>query len=84
MVRSALDQKSWHVSVSDEGIGIPDDEIAAVFQRFFRASNLSETAVPGTGLGLYICRAIVDAHGGEMGIESTVGVGSTVWFSVPI
>jgi PAS domain S-box-containing protein len=84
VVRSALDQKSWRLSVSDEGIGIPDDEIAAVFQRFFRASNLSESAVPGTGLGLYICRAIIDAHGGEMGIESTVGVGSTVWFSVPI
>lgn len=69
------------VSVTDAGPGIPLPEQADVFERHFRASS-AVLAAPGTGLGLAITRAIIEAHGGSVGLESTPGVGTTVWFTV--
>jgi signal transduction histidine kinase len=69
------------VAVSDTGIGIPQEEREMIFQDFYRASNARQTKQDGTGLGLSIVRAIAEAHGGRVGLESEVGKGTTfrVW-----
>jgi signal transduction histidine kinase len=72
------------LSVSDTGIGIPAAEQEKLFQRFFRASNATDAAIPGTGLGLTIVRTIVANHGGEMGVHSEEGRGTTFTARLPI
>jgi two-component system phosphate regulon sensor histidine kinase PhoR len=69
------------ISVSDTGMGIPAEDFANLFTRFFRASNASAAALPGTGLGLAIVREILHRHGGSIDFESDIGIGSTftVW-----
>ena len=64
------------LDVSDQGIGIPDDEVNKVFDRLFRASTASEMHIQGTGLGLTIVKAIVEEHGGTIGVSSQVGSGT--------
>lgn len=72
------------IAVADTGIGIPEQDQAKLFDRFFRASNANAQAIPGTGLGLAIVRAIVEGHGGELGFESTEGVGTTMTIRLPL
>lgn len=71
------------VSVSDDGIGIPPQDHARLFERFYRASNRTEVNAPGTGLGLSIAREVVSKHGGKIWFESTLGKGSTFHFVLP-
>jgi signal transduction histidine kinase len=68
------------VSVSDTGVGIPDGELSEIFERF---RQLNPTDRTGLGLGLYISRWIVEAHGGRIWAESQVGVGTTIHFTLP-
>lgn len=70
------------VAVTDQGPGIPEDEQARLFQRFFRSREVRDQA-GGLGLGLSICRAIVRAQGGEIGIQSAPGRGTSVHFTLP-
>lgn len=70
------------IDVVDTGPGIPADEVPRLFDRFFRASTAAN--VPGTGLGLAIAKVIVEAHGGSIGVESELGVGSTFRFVLPL
>ncbi len=70
--------------VSDTGMGIPVDEQARLFERFYRSSVATEAAIQGTGLGLTIAKAIVDAHGGEIAIESAEGEGTTFRVTLPV
>jgi len=72
------------ITVSDQGIGIPIEEQSHIFERFYRVDNALSRRAQGTGLGLYIARAIVEAHGGRIWIESTPGRGTSVSFSLPI
>ena len=74
------------VSVEDEGIGIPDSDRALVMEPFHRAWNVRESRIPGTGLGLYICRRLVEAHGGELTIgDRTDGrPGTRVRITLPL
>ncbi len=69
--------------VSDSGIGVPAAERERVFERFFRGSNSEDVASSGSGLGLAIAKAIVDAHGGELELESVEGEGTTVRAAFP-
>ncbi len=71
------------VEVADTGIGIPQDEVGQVFSRFYRASSATNRAIPGTGLGLVIARAIVEGHGGTISLESTEGEGTRVTVTLP-
>ena len=71
------------ISVSDTGVGIPAEEIDRLFSRFFRASTATKNAVPGVGLGLTITKAIAVAHGGRIGVASTVGEGTTFTLDLP-
>jgi len=70
------------IVVRDQGVGIPDHELARLGQRFFRASSALNT--PGTGLGLYLARQIVELHGGTLAIASTLGQGTTVAVRLPL
>jgi len=69
--------------VRDQGVGIAREEQSRVFNRFHRASSADRGGSSGTGLGLYISRGIVEAHGGEIGFESELGRGSTFFFTLP-
>jgi PAS domain S-box-containing protein len=71
------------VSISDKGMGIPLREQAEIFERFHRAVDGTNQSIQGAGLGLYICRAIVEAHGGRIRVTSTLHSGSTFSFSLP-
>jgi signal transduction histidine kinase len=78
-VEIALASEDGEVSigVSDTGIGLSDEERAQVFTRFYRADSAAKAQIPGTGLGLYIAKAIVEAHGGRISVLSSVGEGTT-------
>ena len=71
------------LEVSDSGIGIPDEERAHLFERFFRASGAVARQIPGTGLGLYISKAIAEAHDGTIHAESAAELGTTFRVTLP-
>jgi signal transduction histidine kinase len=71
------------IRVVDTGIGIPAEDIPQLFDRFFRASNVQSSALPGAGLGLAMSRSIVEAHGGVISAESDLGSGTTVIIQLP-
>jgi signal transduction histidine kinase len=81
-VRVELQADIVRVSVSDTGIGIPAQDLPRIFYKYFRSS--SATTIKGTGLGLAISRSIVEINGGTIGVESTVGKGSTFLVSLPL
>jgi PAS domain S-box-containing protein len=71
------------VSVKDTGIGIPAEAIEKIFTKFYRADNAVKAQTEGSGLGLYIVKTIVNAHGGEIWVESELNRGTTVHFTLP-
>ena len=71
------------VSVSDTGPGIKAEDRDMIFEKFRQGTTAANPLVKGTGLGLAIAKALVAEHGGSIGVESTLGVGSTFWFSLP-
>ncbi|MCK5682688.1 PAS domain S-box protein, partial [bacterium] len=71
-------------SVSDSGIGIPEDKIPHIFEKFFRVDNSDTYEIEGTGLGLSIVKYIVDAHKGKISVSSVMGRGSTFTFHLPL
>jgi hypothetical protein len=72
------------LEVEDTGLGIPEKEQERLFERFFRSSNAIESAIPGTGLGLTITKAIVERHGGTIEVESAANTGTTVRVWLPL
>ena len=71
-------------SVADTGPGIPAEAVPNLFTKFFRVSGILEQGSKGTGLGLFIAKSIVNLHGGEIWVDTRVGVGSTFSFTVPV
>lgn len=72
------------VSITDHGMGIRPEEIGKLFQKFGRVSQTGARAVKGTGLGLYICKRMVEDQGGEITVDSVLGEGSTFSFTLPV
>ena len=72
------------VSVTDQGLGIEPDHLDRIFDRFYQVDSASTREVGGSGLGLSICRAIVEAHGGRIWAKSQPGIGSTFYFTLPV
>lgn len=71
-------------TVKDAGIGVPKDQQAHLFQKFFRATNARQQRPDGTGVGLFLAKKVVDAHGGDMIFSSVENKGSTFGFKLPI
>jgi len=82
-VSAKCDEEAAVIQVTDTGIGIPEKDKKDLFNRFFRASNAVQAAVPGTGLGLSIARTIVANHGGDLELVSDEGKGTTVTIRLP-
>jgi len=82
-VIASYKSRELEVSVKDNGVGIPEDAVPHLFTKFFRVSEMKSTT-RGTGLGLYICKSIIDAHGGHIWVESEIGNGSTFSFRLPL
>ncbi len=77
-------QREAEVSVRDDGIGIPKEDLPRIFERFYRVDKGRSKELGGTGLGLSIVKHIVQAHGGRIWAESTFGKGSTFHFTLPL
>lgn len=71
------------VSISDQGVGISPEDLIPLFEKYFRVRSSLGIQVPGTGLGLPVARAIVEAHGGRIWAESKLGQGTNLFFSIP-
>jgi len=80
-VRAQANGKQVRFEVADQGQGIAPEYRERIFEKFFRVPG---TKGEGIGLGLYISREIVRAHGGEMGVASEPGKGSRFWFTLPV
>jgi signal transduction histidine kinase len=76
--------KLVRISVKDTGMGIAAEDLPNVFERFYRGDKSRARASGGAGLGLAIAKQLVNAHGGEIGVESEVGKGATFWFTLPL
>ncbi len=72
------------ISVSDTGVGIPNDQQKRIFTKFFRASNVLRMDTEGSGLGLFIAKNIIEAHGGRIWFKSEEGRGTTFSFTIPV
>jgi two-component system sensor histidine kinase ResE len=82
-VRAELLDDSVQVSVSDTGVGISEASLPHIFEKFYRVAD-TEGYTHGTGLGLTIAKSIVEAHGGDMSVESVEGQGTTFTFVLPL
>jgi light-regulated signal transduction histidine kinase (bacteriophytochrome) len=79
LISAARSGNAWLVTVKDNSIGIAPEHQSKIFQPFVRLANRD---IPGTGLGLAVCKRIVEAQGGTIWVESKVGEGSTIAFSI--
>lgn len=77
-------RRKLFISVADQGIGIPAEDLKRVFDRMYRREQRLTPQIGGIGLGLAICRGLVEAHGGRIWVESELGKGSTFYFTFPI
>lgn len=84
-VHAKRDGEEMLIGVQDQGMGIPKDHVAKVFEKFHRVNNEDNRKIYGTGLGLYLVKHLVESvHFGKIWAESEVGVGSTFWFRIPV
>ena len=82
-VRLAATAGAAVLTVADTGCGIPEEDRPHLFERFYRVDKARSRASGGNGLGLAICKSIVEAHGGTIGFSSEVDRGSTFWVRLP-
>ena len=83
-VSAGVNDHELLAQVTDHGIGVPDEAIPHLFERFYRVDSSMTRNTGGSGLGLYISRQIIEAHGGRIWVESKVGEGSTFGFTLPL
>jgi K+-sensing histidine kinase KdpD len=83
MIRGEVRSDDVVISIADQGVGISPEDLIPLFEKYFRVKSATGYHVAGTGLGLPVARAIVEAHGGRIWAESKVGQGTTLYFSLP-
>jgi PAS domain S-box-containing protein len=84
LIAAGKDKRELWICVTDQGPGIPANELANIFERMYRIEQRLYTGTNGIGLGLYICQRLVEAHGGRIWAESTPGKGATIKFTLPL
>jgi Signal transduction histidine kinase len=84
MVAAKSNDKIVRIFIRDNGIGIPEEDIPRIFERFYRVEKSRTTDTGGTGLGLAIAKEIVEAHGGKIVIKSKIDVGTDIMIDLPI
>jgi signal transduction histidine kinase len=82
-VRARVENGAVHIAVTDSGIGIAPEDQGKLFKEFVQLDASASRQYEGTGLGLALCKRLVELHGGAMGLESAPGRGSTFWFTLP-
>jgi len=83
-IKTERKDKKIYFEIKDTGVGIPKEDQKYIFQKFFRAKNAVRYQTQGSGLGLYITKAIIEKSGGKIGFKSEEKKGSTFWFTLPI
>ncbi|RSD27294.1 ATP-binding protein [Mesobacillus subterraneus] len=83
VVRATTDERGLYMEVSDQGPGIPEEDLPFLFERFYKADKSRTRGVSGTGLGLAIAKNILDAHRGNISVKSKLGQGTTFSFFIP-
>lgn len=83
-INISLEKKFVVVKIKDNGVGIPKEEKKKIFSKFFRASNVVRMQTDGSGLGLFICKSVIEAHGGKIDFKSEEGDGTEFSFTLPI
>ncbi|MEZ4641716.1 MAG: ATP-binding protein [Chloroflexota bacterium] len=83
VLRGVVRANDVAISIADQGVGISPEDMIPLFDKYFRARSSPDNHVPGTGLGLPLSRAIVEAHNGRIWAESQLGEGTTLHFSLP-
>jgi signal transduction histidine kinase len=83
-LKAQVEDDTMRVAVGDTGIGISEDQRRRIFDAFTQVDMSNTRQVGGVGLGLYIVKALVEAHGGEVGVDSAMGQGSRFWFTLPL
>ncbi len=83
VIRGGYDDQQIEVAVSDQGSGIPGEQLERIFERFYRAHNTLTNNAPGTGLGLYLAHAVITAHGGRIWASNNTDGGATLTFTLP-
>lgn len=86
IIRTLHDMASAQIviEISDTGMGIADEDIGHIFDRFYRGKRAGQSSIPGTGLGLAITQEIVERHGGNIQVQSRVGIGTTFSINLPV
>ena len=83
-VRQAVNGQAVRISITDTGDGIPQDQVTLIWERYYKVDKFHKRAAVGSGLGLSIVKEILERHGAAYGVTSTLHVGSTFWFELPI
>lgn len=83
-LRSEFNESSVRIEVKDQGCGIPKEEQEHIFDHYRQAQKIEINGIRSSGLGLAICKRVVEAHAGLIGVQSEVGKGSTFWFTLPL
>ncbi len=83
-VRAGRGGEMVHIAVSDEGIGIPNEALPHIFERFYRADNADTSKIAGMGIGLYVVQQVIALHGGQVEVASAEAVGSTFTIALPL
>jgi len=84
-IQATLDgDDAVRIQINDSGVGIPRAEVGTLFQKYRQATNTTKSGQPGTGLGLVICKMIVEAHGGKIWVESVEGKGTSIIFTLRV
>lgn len=82
-VRISSDHNEVKFEIIDQGPGIAEQDALKIFDRFYRVQNADTKQIAGFGIGLYVCKEIIELHQGNIGVESTLGEGSRFWFTLP-
>ena len=82
-IQASSEDAFLRITISDNGVGIPQMQQQLLFTKFFRGDNVVRMQTEGSGLGLYIAKNIVERHGGTINLTSQEGVGTTISFTVP-